>query len=110
MNSQLAELLSTWPLKSDESPDRQIVSLLEQAQGLGLARATTSAVLLGEHYHLGGVEDTRRMAEALEITAADRVLDVACYIGGPARYLAREYGCRVMGVDSGTRRSPWRRS
>jgi ubiquinone/menaquinone biosynthesis C-methylase UbiE len=56
-------------------------------------------VLLGEEYHLGGAEDTRRMAEALHLTADDRVLDLACYTGGPARHLARDYGCRVVGVD-----------
>ncbi len=99
MNPQLVELLSTWHLKSDESPDPQVAALLEQAQSLGLFRATTSAVLLGEQYHLGGVEDTRQLAEALKITAEDHVIDLACYIGGPARYLAREYGCRVTGVD-----------
>ena len=39
------------------------------------------------------------MAAALHLTAEDRVLDLACYVGGPARQLAREYGCRVTGVD-----------
>ena len=39
------------------------------------------------------------MAEALGVTADDRVLDLACYVGGPARQLARGCGCRVVGVD-----------
>ncbi len=68
-------------------------------QSAGLLRASTSAVLLGEQYHLGRAEDTRRRAEGLNLTAADRVLDLACYVGGPARQLARDYGCQVTGVD-----------
>ena len=39
------------------------------------------------------------MASALGITSDDRVIDLACYVGGPARQLAREHGCSVLGVD-----------
>ena len=31
--------------------------------------------------------------------ASDHVIDVGSGIGGPARYLAATYGCRVSGVD-----------
>ncbi len=35
----------------------------------------------------------------LNITSADIVLDVACGAGGPAIFLARRAGCRVIGID-----------
>jgi SAM-dependent methyltransferase len=99
MKPDLQEFIMGWRLSGDRGARQQIEALLEQLFVAGLLRASACAVLLDEQYHLGGVEDTRRMAEALGIAAADRVLDLACYVGGPARQLAREYGCRAVGVD-----------
>jgi len=99
MNARLNEMMQSWHLCPGTAASAQIPALLESLQAAGLLRASTSAVLLGEQYHLGGAEDTRRMAEALGLTADDHVLDLACYVGGPARQLAREYGCQVVGVD-----------
>jgi ubiquinone/menaquinone biosynthesis C-methylase UbiE len=42
---------------------------------------------------------TVELAALLAPTAADHVLDVGSGIGGPARYLAATYGCRVTGID-----------
>jgi ubiquinone/menaquinone biosynthesis C-methylase UbiE len=41
----------------------------------------------------------RRFFRLLQLRATDHVLDVGCGSGGPALFLAREVGCRVMGVD-----------
>ena len=38
-------------------------------------------------------------AQRVSIKDYSRVLDVGCGIGGPARYLAHTYGCRVDGID-----------
>jgi ubiquinone/menaquinone biosynthesis C-methylase UbiE len=35
----------------------------------------------------------------LEPKASDHLLDIGCGIGGPARWIAAKYGCRVTGVD-----------
>lgn len=99
MNPELLKTLEAWRLTEDTDTQTQIAALLERLLAAGLMRASPCAVLLGEQYHLGGAEDTRRMAEALGLTRDDRVFDLACYVGGPARQLAREYGCRVVGVD-----------
>ncbi len=32
-------------------------------------------------------------------SAADHVIDIGSGLGGPSRYLAATYGCRVSGVD-----------
>jgi ubiquinone/menaquinone biosynthesis C-methylase UbiE len=52
-----------------------------------------------EHLHSGGLATTRDQAKRIAVTDESRVLDVGCGIGGPARYLAHTYGCRVDGID-----------
>jgi sarcosine/dimethylglycine N-methyltransferase len=52
-----------------------------------------------EHLHSGGLATTHDQAKRIALTKDSRVLDVGCGIGGPARYLAYTYGCRVDGID-----------
>ena len=61
--------------------------------------ASPTATVCGLQYHLGGEQDTVELAELAAITADDHVLDVCCYLGGPAIQLAESLGCRVTGVD-----------
>ncbi len=52
-----------------------------------------------EEFHTLGRPATIALADAAKITATDKVLDVGSGMGGPARLLARRYGCHVDGVD-----------
>jgi len=99
MDPQLQALMRDWRIDANADVEPQIQSMLDSLVGAGLLRGSVNSVLLGEQYHLGGAEDTRRMAEVAAVGASDRVVDLACYIGGPARQLARDFGCRVIGVD-----------
>jgi arsenite methyltransferase len=49
--------------------------------------------------HMGGLEATRELIEACHIDKDSYVLDVGCGVGITACYLAKEYGCKVVGVD-----------
>ncbi len=59
------------------------------------------ALILGESYHPGGLELTRRLARALDLRNGQKVLDVASGPGATAFLLAAEFGVGVEGVDLG---------
>ena len=52
-----------------------------------------------EHFHGRGVAATAEMAKSLNPKPGDEILDIGSGIGGPARYVARTYGCSVVGID-----------
>ncbi|HEV8458010.1 MAG TPA: methyltransferase domain-containing protein [Methylomirabilota bacterium] len=49
--------------------------------------------------HYGGLAAVEVLARRAGIGARSRVLDVCAGLGGPARFLACRFGCRVVGVD-----------
>ncbi len=59
------------------------------------------ALILGESYHPGGLELTRRLARTLDLRTGQKVLDVASGPGATAFVLATEFGVAVEGVDLG---------
>ncbi len=57
-------------------------------------------MLMGEEIHVGGERETDIMAEKAGMNRKSIVLDVCSALGGPARHLARKYGCQVTGLDA----------
>lgn len=52
-----------------------------------------------DHFYGKGVVATAELAALLQPKASDHLLDIGCGIGGPARWIAAKYGCRVTGLD-----------
>lgn len=52
-----------------------------------------------DQFHTRGMQATVELAQAADIKPGNRVLDLGCGIGGPARYLAQQFGCQVTGLD-----------
>jgi cyclopropane fatty-acyl-phospholipid synthase-like methyltransferase len=52
-----------------------------------------------DQFHTRGILATAELASAAGLEPSTRVLDIGCGIGGPARYLAGTFGCKVTGVD-----------
>ena len=67
--------------------------------GFDPARPTFEALAPYDHFHGRGLEATEDIANRLPVSGTDHVLDVGSGLGGPARYMAQRFGCRVSGVD-----------
>ena len=57
-------------------------------------------MLMGEQIHVGGENETQKLAEKAGIAKDQNILDVCSALGGPARHLAKTYGCKVTGLDA----------
>ena len=60
---------------------------------------TIEALAPYDQFHGRGLEATQSIAEHINVARDDHILDVGSGIGGPARYFASRFGCRVTGID-----------
>lgn len=69
------------------------------ADGVDPDHPSVEALAPYDHFHGRGLEATEELADMLEVSASDHILDIGSGIGGPARYIARRFGARVTGID-----------
>jgi ubiquinone/menaquinone biosynthesis C-methylase UbiE len=76
---------------------KQILEALTKA-GKKIDALTREDISAFDEFHVGGRLATRLLAERVGLKG-EYILDVGSGIGGPARTLAAEFGCRVTGID-----------
>jgi ubiquinone/menaquinone biosynthesis C-methylase UbiE len=76
----------------------RILDALAEA-GKDLDHLTIDDLAPVDEFHSRRRLATQELAAMLAPTAADHVIDVGSGLGGPSRYIASTYGCRVTGID-----------
>ena len=77
---------------------RRLLGALTEA-GKDIEHLTIDDLAPVDEFHSRRRVATVELARLLAPSASDHVIDIGSGIGGPARYLAATYGCRVSGVD-----------
>ncbi len=67
--------------------------------GQDVSRLTAEMLYPYDQFHGRGLVATRENAAKLNLDASMHVLDVGSGVGGPGRYMAHTFGCRVTGID-----------
>jgi len=96
---ELQEVIDDWHLPDGERLLERIERMIHGTLMDGYIVSSPTAIVCGLQYHLGGERDTEKLAHLASLTSSDRVLDVCCYLGGPAIQLAESFHCRVTGID-----------
>lgn len=52
-----------------------------------------------DHFHARGLPATVELADRLPVEPGHHLLDIGCGLGGPARYFAKRFRCKVSGLD-----------
>src|SRR5262245_23526688 len=70
-----------------------------KAAGKDIEHLTPDDLAPLDEFHSGGRKRRERLVQRAVINVSETVLDGGCGIGGPSRFLASKFGCRVTGLD-----------
>ncbi|PUB13098.1 class I SAM-dependent methyltransferase [Yoonia sediminilitoris] len=76
----------------------RILEAMERS-GIDASSVTIEQLAPVDHFHARGFPATVELADALPVKDGDRLVDIGCGLGGPARYLAKRFNCHVDGID-----------
>lgn len=96
---EIQKIIDSWTLAEGGPLQERLERMIRPALFAGHFVSGNTRYVSGLQYHLGGEQDTAELASIVKITANDSVLDICCYLGGPAFQLAESYGCTVTGID-----------
>lgn len=89
------------PIEQHYHQENLYEAIIAAFQNTGIEPKDITRQLLSaaDEFHVRGREVTAELAQKTTLQPGMRVLDVGCGIGGPARFLAGEFGCHVTGID-----------
>jgi len=96
METRVNEAIQTHYTRADLGD--VILAALEKA-GKNVNRLMPEDLAPIDQFHIRGRTATLELARAAGLDSAKYVLDVGSGVGGTSRCLAKEFGCRVTGID-----------
>lgn len=70
-----------------------------EAQGIEAKNASVEDLGPVDEFHIGGRIASAHFLDQLGIKPSHSILDVGCGLGGSARFAAKTYGARIVGLD-----------